>query len=58
LPDAGCASAWSPEPESRSGQLVHLMKLLGAHANAPDPVESEGRIAALLDIPQNVKPAP
>jgi hypothetical protein len=34
------------------------MKLLGAHANAPDPVESEGRIAALLDIPQNVKPAP
>ncbi|PTU76588.1 hypothetical protein [Pseudomonas mangrovi] len=58
LPDAGCASAWSPEPESRSGQLVHLMKLLDAHANAPDPVESEGRIAALLDVLQNVKPAP
>lgn len=58
LPDAGCASAWSPEPESRSGRLVDLMKLLDVHANAPDPAESEGRIAALLDVLQNVKPAP
>lgn len=58
LPDAGCASAWSPEPESRSGQLVYLMKLLDTHANAPDPAESEGKIAALLDVLQHADPAP
>jgi len=58
VPDAGCASAWSPEPESRSGQLVHLMKLLDAHANAPDPAESEGRIAALLDVLEDADSAP
>lgn len=56
--DAGCASAWSPEPESRSGRLVHLMELLDAHAHAPDPAESEGRIAALLDVLQDADSTP
>lgn len=47
-----CGTTWSPDPESRSGRLVKLLKLLEKHAvleSARDLKNSEDSISLVLD---------
>ncbi|MDR2187452.1 MAG: hypothetical protein LBE62_05280 [Azonexus sp.] len=51
-PEAGCGSAWSPEPETDNAILVQLLELLAKHATLSRPQEmkrSEGAISKMIE---------
>lgn len=57
-PDGACGWAWSPEPETRNGWLIELMKRLESHAKFSAPIDlqrSEKAIVRYLNAADGTK---
>lgn len=50
LSNTECASAWSPNPESRNGKLVAIVDALRDFASSKNGISSSGREAAIIKM--------
>ncbi len=55
IPGGACARAWSPEPETRNGRLVELLRRLENHAKFSTPMDLQESEKAIVRYLNNVE---